>query len=365
MQTSIPDFSKMTVLQLKEFASTNTFKIPSGLKKMDMVTWLQGACKERIAGLVTTKVKSFPLQSIQARYVESKDDWLAHLYQHGWSVVPIPGWKPEFVNMFLAFLETCSPNFKATDPSTWKVDNLPILSRGVLKHYFGHTEMQWQIRELCAPLFARMWGCPPEDLLSSFDGGAFMLPEPGATTKAKIWIHNDTPRNEQGIYNFCCVQGIVNFVDNGPSDGGLILVEGSQNVLKEYLDKHPSEGISWGMADMGDCLLRTKPLIKICAPAGHMILFDSRIFHCNISPTGNIIRMCTYVSMQLRSEAKEEELAKRQRLYTEGRMTGHWCCGPWFKETGKDPNTYGKPHNKPSVIEIAPVNELRSRLIGY
>ena len=116
---------------------------------------------------------------------------------------------------------------------------------------------------------------------------------------------------------------------------------------------------------MNDPLLNTKQMIKICAKDGELILFDSRIFHCNMPPISNNIRMCTYVSMQLRVGAKGEELIKRQKLYEQGRLTGHFCYGPFFKETAKDPNTYGRPNNKPQVIEIAPLNPLRSRLIGY
>ena len=362
----IPDFSKLTVTQIKEYSKANNLKVPSGLKKDDLVKWIQGVYSERLSGIIKKdQPETFPIEAIQPKYQDSKMDWLPHLYQYGWAVAPIPGWNPNFINMFLSFLESCCSNFKKEDASTWKPENLPILSRGILKHYMGHIEMQWQIRELCATLFARMWACNPEDLLSSFDGGCFLMGDLNIKTDTKNWIHVDTPRNQYGIYNFSCVQGIVNFLDNGPNDGGLVLVEGSQHILKEYMDKHLSEGIIWQIADMNDPLLSTKQMIKICAKAGEMIMFDSRIFHCNMPPIGNNLRICTYVSMQLRVGAKEEELIKRCKLYEQGRMTGHWCYGSFFKETSKDPNTYGKPNNKPSVIEIAPLNPLRKKLIGY
>ena len=47
-------------------------------------------------------------------------------------------------------------------------------------------------------------------------------------------------------------------------------------------------------------------------------------------------------------------------------MTGHWCYGHFFKETAEHPHTYGGDiNNKPATIEIAPLNKLRRRLIGY
>lgn len=137
--------------------------------------------------------------------------------------------------------------------------------------------------------------------------------------------------------------------------------------------KHPSEGIVWGPSDMTDPLLSERALIKICAPAGSIILFDGRTFHCNVHPWGSILkddgsprfRMCTYVSMQPRAGASPKELSKRIKLYEKGRMTGHWCYGPFFKETAEHPRSYGTLNNKPNVIEIASLNNLRSRLIGY
>lgn len=193
-----------------------------------------------------------------------------------------------------------------------------------------------------------------------------MPPKPKATT-FRNWVHSDQP---ESIRHLACVQGIVNFEENGPIDGGLILVEGSNTIFSEYMDKHPSEGITWGLSDMTDPLLSTRPLVKICAPAGSIILFDSRTFHCNVAPSGPVLkldgaprfRMCTYVSMQPRGGASKNEIFKRMTLYERGRMTGHWCYGKYFKETPEHPH-FGHKHTEP--VEIAPLNYLRGRLIGY
>ena len=352
------DLTKMTIPKLKEYAANNNIKIPSGLKKDDIIQFLNAKINENPSE-IKEPVKF--ISNIEPRYMNG--DWLTSLYTQGWAVVPIPGWKVEFVTAFFDFLETCCSDFKKTDPLTWKPENLPILSRGVLLHYIGHCNFVWEIRELCAPIFAKMWGVNPEDLISSFDGGCFLTPK--RVDKFVNWVHVDTPRDPTGTYNFNCVQGIVNFLDNDAKDGGLVLVEGSNTIIKEYMDKHPSEGISWGMADMNDPLLNQRKLIKICAPAGHIILFDSRTFHCNIPPSGSNVRICTYVCMQPRIVCSQEELLKRQKLYEEGRMTGHALIGKYSKVNPKDPNTRGAKNNKPSKLELAPLNPLRSRLIGY
>ena len=149
---------------------------------------------------------------------------------------------------------------------------------GILKHYFCHTELQWRIRELCAPIFARIWGCQPEDLLSSYDGGCFLpaIPKDALkNTSFKQWIHVDTQRE---LLGFSCVQGIVNFQDNGPEDGGLVLVENSHTIFGEYMEKHKSEGIIWGPADMSDPLLSDKKLIKICARLVLLLFLMEELF---------------------------------------------------------------------------------------
>lgn len=369
-QPAAPNLSTYTIVQLKEWARVNGFRAPSGLKKAELVQYLTGAYQEKTAGVTREqKNPSMAIDVLQPRIVDPALEWPAHLLTHGWAVAPILGWNPAFTNMFMDWLASCSPEFKPGDPATWKTKNMPVMLHGIVKQYFGHTEMQWQIRELCAPIFARIWGCTPEHLLCSYDGGCF-LPASPEKRSFKNWIHNDQPRY---FPDFVCVQGIVNFVENGPEDGGLVLVEGSHTIFGEYMARHPSEGITWGPADMSDPALATRRLIKICAPPGHIILFDSRTFHCNVHPCSSVLRpdgtprfrMCTYVSMQPRAGATAKELEKRRRLYETGRMTGHWCYGHYFKETAENPRTYGGEINKPATVEIAPLTPLRMRLIGY
>jgi len=308
-------------------------------------------------------------------------DWWEHLHKEGWAVVEIENWKAEFVDRFFDWFESCSSEsgdssssgFKRDDPETWKNKQMPSMIHGILKHYFGHTEFQWQIRELCGPIFSKIWKTPVEDLLCSFDGGCFMpavLKEELLKSKSKQWYHHDTTRDFPG---FCCVQGVVNFVENGFEDGGLVLLEGSKHVYNEYMEKHPTYGFVWQPCDMSDPLLSNLKHIKICAPAGHLILWDGRMIHCNVAPWSNDgndkgrYRMATYVSMQPRVSATTSELEKRKNWYKTGRMTGHWCYGPYLQSNSENPRTYGQsgPIVKPSTIEIAELNPLRKSLIGY
>ena len=352
---------KFTVKQIKDCAATNNIKVPSGLTKDLLISYILGITKERENGVIKEKQPmKISLDKLNAVYVDDTIDWYRHLCEYGWATVPIDGWKSTFTNTFMTWMEGCSTDFSKDDPATWKLSNMPANSHNVFKNYFGHTEMQWQIRELCIPIFSHMWQCQPEDLLCSFDGGCFI--PPCKATTFKPWIHVDQPRFET---RFSCVQGIVNFEDNGPNDGGLVLVENSHTVFDEYMNRNASEGIVWQLSNLADPLLSDKRLIKVCAPAGSMILFDSRTFHCNVKPSGDNYRMCTYVSMQPREYATPKELQTRIKLYENGRMTGHWCYGHYFKGNPEHPYTRGGINNMPKQIEVARLNDLRSRLVGY
>lgn len=360
-----------TVAQIKEWAKENKYDCPSKLNKKYLIEYLKGLHTEKQLGIIYTNINSdMKLNELIPKYADNSIDWLSHLHKYGWAVAPIDNWNPNFTKMFFDWFESCNPAFKGLLPETWKSKNMPTQLHGILKHYFGHTELQWQIRELCVPIFAKIWGINPLELLCSFDGGCF-LPAKEKRNKNKSWIHVDQSRyHDRG---FCSVQGVVNFVDNGPEDGGLVLVENSRDVFNAYMEKYPSQGIMWTYANMENEMLSNKKLIKICAPAGSILLFDSRMFHCNTQPTGSVIkpdgtprfRMATYVSMQPRVHATSKELEKRKELYEKGRLTGHWCYGHYFDANPENPYTHGGVNNRPEVIEIAKLNPLRKRLIGY
>lgn len=365
MSINLSNLEKQTVPKIKKFAEDQGIKLVQGLNKENLVKYIRGAIYERDNFPDRrARAKKIAFEELVPKSMDSNVDWFEHLSEKGWAVVPIQGWKEKFVTDFFNWIESFCPNFDQQDPLTWTTENLPVRAHGIFKNYMGHTEFQWKIRELCVDIFAQIFNCEPEDLLCSFDGGCFL---PQAETKSNThfnnWFHCDQPRDMKG---FCSVQGIVNFVDNQENDGGLVLIEESKNHIEEYYKTHPTSGFVWGPADTNDSTLQGDK-IKICAPPGHIILFDTRMFHCNVPPVNtdpSKFRMCTYVSMQPRTKAIKE-LEKRIEIYKKGRMTSHWCYGPWFKMLPENPHTYGKPYPKPKKVEIAKLNSLRKRLIGF
>lgn len=192
----IVNLSLLTIMEIKQWAKDQNLKAPSGLKKAELIQYLTGAYQEKLSGKVKGgKYIAAAIDILQPRYSNTEIDWLVHLHTHGWAVVPINGWKREFTDMFFSWFESCSINFNKKDLNSWISENMPIMLHGILKHYFGQTEMQWQIRELCAPIFAKIWGCDATDLLCSYDGGCFLpsIPKDELKNKSfKQWVHNES-----------------------------------------------------------------------------------------------------------------------------------------------------------------------------
>jgi hypothetical protein len=350
----------MTVKQLKEFANDKGFKVKA-TKKADIIAFIEGKLQEAKMGVVKSDmiINQSLEKLVPVHYDFEQQPWIDHMFKHGWCVVKLDMDAAQYRDSFFSWLESCCSDFKRDDKTTWMAKNLPSNLHGIYKQYIGHEPWVWAIREKCIPIFTELWGT--DDLLCSFDGGCFL--PPSKRNNFKQWIHCD---QGQFSLDFCSVQGVINLNENSDDDGGLVLVEGSHEVFEAYFKNHPSDGITWFTVDMDDPTVKDLRLIKICAPAGHAILWDSRVFHCNVAPTSGNFRMCTYVSMQPRANCDEKTLKKRIKAYEDGRMTGHWCYGPWFNVTAKDPRTYGKEINKPrGDVIIAPLNERQRRLVGY
>lgn len=344
-------------------------KPPSGLKKQELVEFhdnLLYALENKLTTEISSEYK-MPMKDFKShlipKYRDEKMHYLDHLLEYGWTTVEIPNLDTkEAVDSFYTTLETCRykesgelTTFSRENPETW--NELPPNLHGIFKSNFGHFDWMWRIREKCIPIFQDL--CEEEDLLCSFDGGCFIPPGKGM---AGSWFHCDQGRFSR---DFCCAQGVVALSPSGPQDGGLCVIEGSHKIFSDYLDTHPLFGFSWAKIDVTDPLVVDLPMVKVCAPAGHIMLFDSRLFHCNMPPekTSAQPRMVTYVSMLGKSGATDKELEKREEAFQKLRMTGHWCYKDWFSTTPENPRSYGKDYLVPEE-KIPALNEKQRRLVA-
>jgi ectoine hydroxylase-related dioxygenase (phytanoyl-CoA dioxygenase family) len=227
----------------------------------------------------------------------------------------------------------------------------------------------WDAR--CEPkvidAFAKIHGT--KELLVSFDGLNIMkAPEKGGSTFSKSWFHTDqSPMN--GTY---CVQGFINLKESGPEDGGLVIIKGSHRYHARLFQK-------FGKADYKDNWyklnekeikwLKSKGLevIKVCAPKGSLVLWDSRTIHCNCPPSKNRkkprFRYVLYVSYMPRKLATPKDILKKQLAFKNLRMTTHWAHK--VKLFGQWPRTYGAQLPKYKLqTELPKLTDVGKKLAG-
>ncbi len=351
-----------TVKELRDIIKKYGVDIPSGLKKSELIYFFQCLiyAKQNNLLLDIGNKKIGNIKNFIPVYYNFNDNWTHDLINKGWAIVPINDFDSNiYIDKIFAWLESTNSGFNRYNKDTWVKSNLPVNYHGIFRHYIGHQDFMWDIREKCYPIFKKIW--QSDDLICSFDGASFLYSE---DNKQEYWVHCDQNRYYNG---FRCIQGIVNLLDNGPNDGGLLLLQGSQHIYDKYLNKYPLVGhSSQFMIDLNDEDVKNCEPIKICAPAGHIILFDSRIFHCNVKPDKDRLRMCTYVSMQpISGDYDNSFTVKRIKAFEENRMTGHWCYGKGFSVNNKTPHTYGRDHWIPKMKEETIMNDIRKKLIGY
>jgi len=200
-----------------------------------------------------------------------------------------------------AYQEDFGLGYKWGDELTYKNECLPVHMKGGMIHGYGigHEQWVWDVRTEPGVIdaFAKVWGT--DQLVTSFDGASIMLPHRSDVPDVGAWEHTDQSPSRRGFY---CVQGLVNLNENGPDDGGLMVLRGSSQLFEQFFDEHGRGGHkSWGPADWCGFSLEQQEWflnrgcewIKVCAGPGDLILWDSRTMHYNVTPSGNRDRVCT------------------------------------------------------------------------
>lgn len=101
---------------------------------------------------------------------------------------------------------------------------------------------------------------------------------------------------------FYCCQGLVNLNYCGPEDGGLMILEGSNQLVERFFDENGRDSYtSWGPFDWHGFSEEDQQWFynrgckwtKVCGEPGDLFLWDSRTMHFNVRPTGEKDRVCT------------------------------------------------------------------------
>ncbi|KAL1306883.1 hypothetical protein AAFC00_005530 [Neodothiora populina] len=297
-------------------------------------------------------------------------DWRDELFRDG--VVVVKGAiakerAQDYVDEMFKWAEKFPYGFDKNDKSTWTPEHLPAHIKGGMYGGYGcqHEKFMWEARQEPGVLeaFAKVWGT--DELLVSFDGFNFTLPTGTALPQTQPWPHVDQSPKRKGMQ---CVQGIINLAPNGPDDGGLLCMKGSQKINEEFFKTHPEvvERATWGSADWFGFdenevkwfTDRGSKLVKICADPGDLILWDSRTMHHNCVPTTQNVRSVIYACYTPATFAHPDDLKMKAELFDQRTGTTHWPHANLFPHVAKplrlgkpDPVERSAPFEEPVVTE--------------
>ncbi|ORY25045.1 hypothetical protein BCR39DRAFT_590309 [Naematelia encephala] len=281
-------------------------------------------------------------------------DWRDELAVKGWTIVKgaVPRERAlQYREEAFKWLESFPLGFDRNDTSTWKNEHLPVHMKGGMFHGYGfpHESFVWDLRQEDGIIdaFAKIWGS--DELVTSFDAGSIMLPKRTDVADAGKWEHIDQSRHRRGFY---CCQGIANLNENGPDDGGLMVLTGSSQLVEKYFDKFGRSGDrTWGPFDwygFSDAeqqwfFDQGCEWVKVCADPGDLILWDSRTMHYNVRPTGERDRVCTYICMAPAKLLSDEDKLLRKEAFHLERGTTHVPFAAIYSRDHEPKLRNGKP----------------------
>lgn len=281
-------------------------------------------------------------------------------------------------NGMFNYLEYITQSFETpidrTNPKTFVEFFKLYPSHGMLLQHWrvAHDQFVWNLRQNpnVVDVFASIWDCKPDNLLTSFDGASFHLPSE-ITNRGNFggfWYHTDQSYMRP---DFECVQSWVTGFDVNEGDATLAFIEKSHKFHEDFREQFKiTDKSDWYQVKNEHLeFYKSKGLEekKIICPAGSMILWDSRLIHCGIPQMKKRekpnYRCVVYICMTPRDRATEANLKKKRQAFEELRMTSHWPHKP--KLFPIYPRTYGGP--LPSVIEIThpKLTDLGAKLAGF
>lgn len=258
---------------------------------------------------------------------EQEDQWQEHLKREGFVVVA--NYLPqaecnEYVAKSWDIMEHLAEGkLNRKDQSTQKLSNCypPVLHGGMIQ-YVGHSQLQWDLRKRCKPIFARIW--QTDKLKTSFDGFCFMngvrnyKPRP-----ADSFMHCDQSGTKDYLWSY---QGLISLTDCDRDGGGFVVVPRSHLYHHEFMAKKKllEKKDDWYLMEEKDKLEAPfKHHIKLDTLAGDFILWDSRTFHCNTVPTTPTLRICVYICMLPSKKIPENIQKKREKGVVDRRTSTH------------------------------------------
>jgi ectoine hydroxylase-related dioxygenase (phytanoyl-CoA dioxygenase family) len=246
----------------------------------------------------------------------------------------------ETINAMWRWLENLGTGIDRKDEKTWDNTNWPAhIKQGLIQHTLAHEKFMWKIREHdhVIKVFSQIYGT--NELLTSFDGATIIRPlKTGYTHESKeSWLHTDSniihDVKVEDVYAspYYSIQGIANLADSGDRDASLFVGESSHLMHSNlFLHNKRAPKNHWYVLRQDDINYLTShdvKFVKVNAPAGSLILFDSRCFHSGFAGddlNNSAFRYVIYVSQTPAVRATKEDLALKKKALVEGKATSHW-----------------------------------------
>lgn len=237
------------------------------------------------------------------------------------------------------------------NPASWReIHELHLLRGAMFQQYSnGHSQYMWDLRQnpLIVEIFARFWGVSADDLLASFDGSNFTIPnnlntlhgklkhnkhkkgntEAGTETAAP-WYHLDQSLTRP---EFETVQSWVSAYDVRDGDATLAFLESSHLHFAELGDSTASKSVAdWKVLSDNElefyksCGCMEK---RIACPAGSLVMWDSRTVHYGApslkKPHEQSFRLVGYVCYRPRYFIRSDMLCAKRDAFNSLDTTSH------------------------------------------
>ena len=235
--------------------------------------------------------------------------------------------------------------------------NYPFMLHGGMIQYLGHTQFQWDLRQIFSELYAKIWGVSQTDLATSFDGFCFMN---GARKYQKklidSFLHTDQSPNKNNLWSY---QGLVNLVDCDDLSGGFVCIPKSHLIHRKFFEENfnisekrfQDNWILFTDEEKEKYKSILGNYIKLNCKAGDFVIWDSRTFHCNTTPVKQIIRACVYICMIPKDKIPSKIKEKRKKALLQKRCCSHHP-GEGLKMFPTTPRYGNTPEKYKELIEM-------------
>jgi len=257
-------------------------------------------------------------------------------------------------------------------PTTWSTfyKLAPLHSMLVQHHGVGHANFAWDLRQnpKILDIFASIWGVPPRDLIVSFDGCSMHLPP---ETTGTGWANKPPPfHTDQSftVNGLRTIQSLVTARDMREDDATFAFLTDSHTLHHEFGDtlraKRPENWHKLLPSQLRWYSERGCKEKRLCAPAGSMVFWDSRLIHCGVEPLPSRAapetRFVSYLCYLPRACSSEANLLARIKAFEERRTSSH---------LPSENRLFSRKHRQDTVIrpplDQPVIEEIGRRLIGF